>query len=300
MDLSTTVAGLTLEHPIMNAAGTCKTLMDVAKLASSAASAIVLGSITKERRDGNSGDVYWCGDTHSVNSLGMPNPGLAATEQHLPVMAKMVHDAGKKLIVSVAGFSPDEYALLAAAVLAAGADAAELNWGCPNVWQEGQQKRIVSFDAKLATEIIYRVGDATKAGDAIWVKLSPFSDPSFFKMMASILGRAWVYGVTTANTFPNVYAVDEKGKPRISPAEGLAGFAGRAYKPLALGQVRQIKPLLDPRQDVIGVGGIWNGADVRDFLAAGATAVQLATAYLERGEGVFSKILAEYVETMES
>ncbi|ORT94849.1 dihydroorotate dehydrogenase, partial [Frankia casuarinae] len=53
------LCGVSLEHPIMNAAGTCKTAEDVETFARSAVSMIVVGSITREPRSGNSGNVYW-------------------------------------------------------------------------------------------------------------------------------------------------------------------------------------------------------------------------------------------------
>lgn len=296
MDLSRTVAGLSLEHPVMNAAGTCKTLADMEKLARSAVSAVVLGSITKERRDGNAGDVYWCGDTHSVNSLGMPNPGAAGTERNLPQMARMAHDRGKPLIVSVAGFSPEEYGDLAALAHAGGADAVELNLGCPNVWDGGAQKRIASFDTGLMRAVLRRARAAVVDGFPIFVKLSPYSDPQALEEAVRLVQACGIQGLTGPNTFPNAFAVDERGKPRISPAEGFAGYAGRAYKPIALGQVRQYRRHLAPELRIIGVGGIWTGRDVRDFLAAGADAVQVGTAYLERDAQVFGDILAELVD----
>ena len=69
MSLETTVAGIKLEHPVMNAAGTVKTKEGVAQMARSASAAVMLGSITYEARGGNTGDTYWASSTHSLNSL---------------------------------------------------------------------------------------------------------------------------------------------------------------------------------------------------------------------------------------
>lgn len=69
MELQTEIAGISLEHPLMNAAGTCKTLEDVKKLSRSATAAVMVGSITMEPRDGNAGDIYWSEKMFSLNSL---------------------------------------------------------------------------------------------------------------------------------------------------------------------------------------------------------------------------------------
>jgi dihydroorotate dehydrogenase len=45
--------------------------------------------------------------------------------------------------------------------------------------------------------------------------------------------------------------------------------------------------------DIIGAGGISSANDVRDYLAAGAKAIQIATALVEHGPAVFEKILFE-------
>src|SRR3989344_3127833 len=111
----------------MNAAGTCKLLEDVQRLSRSATSAIMVGSITKEERTGNEGDVYWADSIHSINSLGLPNRGAAYYAAHLPSMVRVAHDEGKPLFVSVAGFSPEEYAHLTEVALKGGADLVELN-----------------------------------------------------------------------------------------------------------------------------------------------------------------------------
>lgn len=285
----------------MNAAGTCKTLADVERLAQTASAAIVVGSITVEPREGNSGNVYHCEESFSVNALGLPNPGLPYYETHLPRMVRVAHDSGKPLIVSVAGFSPKEYCALAMRAYAAEADLVELNLGCPNVWHDGRQKRIASFDMELVASIAELARACLGDGARFTIKLSPFSDPAGLSEVAScpaFQGRTdhRCDGVVCCNTFPNACAVDDAGAPRISTVGGLAGFAGRAYKPIAIGQVRQLRAHLPADMPIIGVGGIWTGADVRDFLVAGASAVQIGTAYLERGPQIFGTILAQLLD----
>lgn len=296
-DLAVNLMGIRLEHPLMNAAGTCKFLEEVSRLARSAASAILVGSITLEARPGNSGNVYWAGPMFSLNSLGMPNPGARYYDEQLPAMVERAHDAGKPLFVSVAGFTPAEYGDLASLVLERGADAVELNLGCPNVWHEKEQKPIACFDPSLVAEIMRRVENGVGAEARVAIKISPFSDPSALLEVARVIqGYRVAKAVTTTNTFPNAFCYDESGQPLISPGGGLAGFAGPALKPIGLGQVRQLRNILPDRVQIIGAGGISNGRDVMDYLRAGAAATQIATAFLERYERVFSTFLADLVE----
>ena len=294
MDLSVSVAGIQLEHPVMNGAGSCKTLEDVRMLSRLPVSAIMVGSVTWEERVGNSGDVFWTSSPYTLNSLGLPNLGYIHYTEVLPEMVKIAHDSGKPLFVSVAGFSESEYANLAGEMFASGADLVELNLGCPNaVTFDGKQHRIASFDPdqvnRILQEVHYYVGPEAK----VTVKLSPYTDPTMIPVVAQTIS-SWqvVKAVTTMNTFPNATYLEE-GRHVTSPVNGLAGLAGPAIRPIGLGQVQQFRELLS--KDIIGVGGVDSGQAVRDYQEVGATAVQVTSAYLSRGGDIFRQILEELV-----
>jgi dihydroorotate dehydrogenase (fumarate) len=291
----------------MNAAGTCKSIEDVRRLAPAAVSAIVVGSGTILERTGNSGQVYQKDPANrfSLNSLGLPNPGQGYYKENLPQMVEIAHYRGRVLIFSVAGFSELDYVHLACAGYKAGVDLVELNLGCPNVWGKEGQKPIASFNSELTAEIIARCSDTT--GKKFAVKLSPYSDPTMLERVAEIIARSRAVAVvTTTNTFPNAFGFDGKGKPLIQftgQSEGsLAGLGGPAMKPIGLGQVKQFRKLLPDSIQIIGVGGINCGRDIWEYGQAGADAVQVATAYIRDGkhdEGVFERILREYYEIPE-
>jgi len=299
MELQTSVAGILLEHPLMNGAGTCKLLEGsegVRELARSNTAAIMVGTITIEQREGNSGEVYWANEMFSLNSLGWPNPGRLYYQQHLPTMAVLSHNAGKPLFVNVGGGGPDEYATLTELALEGGADLVELDLSCSSIWEKGQQKRIPCFVPQLVREILRCVEEKVGEEAKVAVKLSPFSDPFALGEVAKVIGE-WklVKVVTSTNTFPNAFSYDEKGKPRLTPGGGFAALGGPAIKPIGLGQVKQLRSLLPSRMDIIGVGGIIAGSDILDYQRAGAVAVQIATALLGRRLKVFSQLLSELI-----
>lgn len=300
MNLSAEIAGIQLEHPLMNAAGTCKLLEEVKELARSASAAVMVGSITMEPRMGNSGDVYWAGPTFSLNSLGFPNRGAPYYKEAIPKMVAEVHRNNKPLFISVAGFSPEEYAELTKLAFEGGADLVELNLGCPNVWRGSTQKRIACFDPALVIEVLRRVEERVGAAAKVSVKISPFSDPFALAELAQIIGASRIVkAVTAVNAFPNAFSYNGM-KPRITPGGGLAGFAGPAIKPIGLGQVRQLYGLLPEDIGIIGVGGITHGQDILEYQESGAVVTQVATAYLEGHERVFSSLLIEFLEALEA
>jgi dihydroorotate dehydrogenase (fumarate) len=308
MELGVRVAGIELEHPIMNAAGPrCKTLEQIQELVWSPAAAVMAGSITWEARPGNQGDVYHSQPGEfSLNSLGLPNGGRVYYAEYLSLMAKMAHNSGcgKTLWVSVAGFTPREFEELTGMAFQQGADLVELNLGCPNVWDGGKQKRIFSFDPGLVEAVLQHVeaGLNPDRSFAISVKVSPFSDPVLLEEVASVIASSPIVSAVTAiNTFPNGFGFREDGNSAISPqfSKGLAGMAGPALKAIGLGQVMQWRNLLPSHIDVIGVGGVHSGQDVLDYLKAGAKAVQIATAFADQGSNVFGRVLAEFVSLKE-
>lgn len=299
-DLQVQIAGIRLEHPVMNAAGTCKGMEGeegVKNLARSATLAIVVGSATAEQRSGNMGNVYFPHPYFSLNSLGLPNPGIEQYRIQLPDMVACAHDADKPLFFSVAGFSAEEYAVMAEVGFACNVDLVELNLGCPNIWEGVSQKRIACFDLEMTKHILQTVSDRVGNEQRVSVKISPMSDPVLLEELAKLfLSFPLVKAIASCNTFPNALTLDESFIPLITPAEGLAGFAGSALKPIALGQVRQLKKVVGDKIDIIGVGGINAGKDVREFLHVGACCTQVATAFMNRGIKVFGNIIDGLLE----
>lgn len=299
-----TIGKVTISPALYNGAGTVKKVDDVREMARSNAGAILVGSITVAERPGNSGNVLWVGSYGSLNSLGIPNGGIPYYRECLPVMARIAHDAGKPLFVSAAGFKPAEFGELASVVAEGGADGVELNFGCPNIWDTGEQKGIFSFYPDLIGQAIEHVWQAVRDSLVVMAKVSPYSNPVQLKEIAeAVNAHGVVHAVTTTNTFPNAYGEDQSGKPLITPGGGLSGFAGPGLKHIALGQVKQWRSALPQSTGVIGVGGISSGEDMAEFFRSGkAVAVQVVTALLRKHHldpHVLGRLLLEFSEIPE-
>ena len=68
-------------------------------------------------------------------------------------------------------------------------------------------------------------------------------------------------------------ALDERLRPRL--ARGTGGYSGPALKPIALAAVYACRSVTE--LPIVGMGGVWTGADVLDLIACGATHVALGT-----------------------
>lgn len=297
MDLRSPVriAGVQFANAVMNGAYIgSKTAADCAVLAKTSAGAVVVGSILIKPRRANPGQGYWPHKEglYSLNSFGMPGGGVPYFTKYLPRIVQKVHNCHKPLIANVAGFSKEEFAELALLAQTAGADMVELNFGCPNVWDGGAQKRIVSYHAPLVAQILAHL-KAQRLCIPVCVKISPLPPDILVAVSKAIADSGIVRAVTATNSYPN--AATSAGTGTTADQAALAGMTGRALKPISLGVVRQLRQLLPADIDIIGCGGISSYTDALDFIAAGAKAVQLATALVDTGPTAFERILSPAV-----
>ena len=288
-----------LTSPLMNAAGTCKTVEAVKDLAKvQDIGAILLGSVTLLPRDGNSDTTYFSTPYGSINSVGMQNFGMDAYEKHIPDMVSIAHGVDKKFGVSVAGVTgPEEFVILSERACAAGADFIELNIGCPNVRDRGSKHQILTFNLNGIQQMLTLLEKRLDRNMFVSVKISPISDPLYIEELAKMIGEfELIKAVTAINTFPNGHALTEAREQVITNGKGLGGIAGPALGMIGKGQVLQYSMHLPSRMQIIAAGGISTGRDVLDYETNGAGLFQIGTAFLDKGPSVFGQILFEAME----
>lgn len=272
----------------MNAAcSVAKTIDDISALSQTTIGAVTIGSITLEAREGNPEPRWYQSDSFALNSFGMPNEGLEFYRDNLPQMVTIIHDSGKRANLSIAGFSIADYRDLAAMAESTDIDSLELNLGCPNVQIDGKQKPIASFDQEYMKAIITTVSEVSTK--QLLIKLSPYSNPAELQQVASVLAGLPITAVVTANTFANGY-FEQNGTSVVGA--GFGGVSGKALLPIGLGQVRQFRAALPKQIAVIGVGGVTTPNDVSQYLAAGASAVQVASLIVEQGHAAIDQVIA--------
>ena len=283
--------------PLLNAAGTVKTMEECLAALQTPAGAIVAGSYTLEERVGNPGNVYYSTEFGTLNSLGLPGPALRVWTGWVREVTRRSREMGKLVWVSVAGFNPEEYRICSEAALEAGADVIELNLGCPNVWEKGDQKPIVSYSKEQVVHVLDSIKASIGTERPIGVKLSPILDPVVLAQVDGVIRESGIVSFVTAiNTVPNAFAIDS-GRPAIEFGHHLAGMSGPPIRWIGLGQIVQHR-LAVPGVALVGVGGIETGADLEQYLSpmVGAHICQVGTAWWRRGPRVIEKILQEYVD----
>jgi dihydroorotate dehydrogenase (NAD+) catalytic subunit len=206
----------------------------------------------------------------------LPNPGINVYAEEIRFSKTILK---VPLIVSVFGYSADEYATVAKKAIEAGADAIELNVSCPHVKQTGAE---IGQNPKLLSEVVEKV--KATINKPLIVKLSP--NVADITVLAQAAVQAGADALTAVNTLKAMAIDSDTMLPVLSNLKG--GLSGPAIKPVALRCVWDIAEALDV--PIIGCGGITDWRDAVEFFLAGACAVQVGTAVAFENTEVFQAI----------
>jgi dihydroorotate dehydrogenase (NAD+) catalytic subunit len=278
--MSVEFCGLELAHPIINGSGTFDAL--AARQAFGEAldgefpfAAYVSKTITLEPRAGNPPPRLWETPAGLVNSIGLPNKGLAAyLAEDVPELATLP----VPLITNVMGSTAAEIAQLVEACDARVEIAAvELNVSCPNV-RTGLD---IGADPRQLEEVVRTVRG--KTGKPLIVKLTPNTADVAACALAAQAGGA--DAVSLINTLrataltPRVSPLATASAPAEPPRRwlggGSGGLSGPAIRAVALAQVAAVAERVAIH--TIGMGGVQSAAHARDLLDVGATLVAVGT-----------------------
>ena len=247
------------------------------RVAKGGAGAVVTKSIGLEPRVGYPNPTVVQAEAGLINAMGLPNPGIDVYVQEIRFCKTVMR---VPVIVSVFGYSADEYCKVAKKAVEAGADAVELNVSCPHVQFTGAE---IGQNPKLLAEVVEKVKAAICK--PVIVKLSP--NVADIAVTARAVVKAGADVLTAVNTLKAMAIDSETMLPVLSNVKG--GLSGPAMKPVALRCVYDIREEL-PDVPIIGCGGIVDSSDAVEFFLAGASAVQVGTAIATENIDVFHGI----------
>jgi dihydroorotate dehydrogenase (NAD+) catalytic subunit len=274
INLAVTVTGIALRTPLILASGCCGYGEEMERIEGwswDAVGAVVLKGVTLHPRLGNPPPRVAETAAGMLNSIGLQNIGVDALVRKVN---ERLHQLPVPLIANVNGETVDEFVQVCEKLRGAEALAAvEVNISCPNIAKGG-------IEFGLAPETAAEVVAAARSvwEKPLWVKLSP--EPHTIADIAEACVEAGADALCLCNTFPAL-AIDTRfGTAQFRLGTGFGGLSGPAIKPLIVRKVFQVAQWLQQvgkEVPLIGVGGIWSGSDVAEYLAAGAIAVQLGT-----------------------
>jgi len=262
------LCGLELAHPIINGSGTfdaiaARRAFGEQLLERFPFAAFVSKTVTLAPREGNPPPRLWELAGGLINSIGLPNKGLAGfLAEDLPQLAELP----VPLIVNVMGFSRQEVAELVQACSARPEVAAlELNVSCPNV----ETGLVMGADPDELARLLARVRPLTDK--PLIVKLTP--NASDVVAVARAAQDAGASALSLINTLRGMALDPRSGEPWLGGVTG--GVSGPAVRAVALAQVHAVCGAV--QLPVIGIGGVQHGRDALDLIRAGARAVAVGT-----------------------
>ena len=267
VDMSVTVAGVSLRSPVLAASGTFgygvefDDIIDMNRIGG-----FITKGLSREPMAGNAAPRIIETAAGMINAIGLQNMGVRAfADQKMPALRKM---AGTVVIANVFGFTIED-CIEVIHVLndTPGIAMYELNASCPNTSHGGM---VFGTDPELLGDLVEACKRA--AHRPLMVKLSP--NVTSITGMARVAEAAGADALSLVNTFLSLAIDINTRRPRIANVTG--GLSGPAIKPIAVRMVHDASRAV--RIPVVGMGGIVRAEDVVEFMLAGATAVEVGTA----------------------
>ncbi len=164
----------------------------------------------------------------------------------------------------------------------AGADGIELNFGCPHGMCERGMGSAVGQNPEVAEIIVGWVMEA--ATIPVIVKLTPnITNVVHAARAARKAGANAISLINTINSITNVNLDTLVPEPFVAGRSSHGGYCGPAVKPIALNMVHSCAADPQVNLPISGIGGIGTWRDAAEFVALGASTLQVCTAIMHYG-----------------
>lgn len=277
------VMGLTFPNPVGMAAGLDKNGDCFNALGQLGFGFVEIGTITPRPQPGNPKPRIFRLPEHQgiINRMGFNNKGV----DHLVERVKRRRfdgvlgiNIGKNVDTPVER-AADDYRLCMQAVYAH-ADYITVNISSPNTpglrdLQFGESLIALLSEIKneqLALQQVY--GRYVPVA----VKIAPDMDEVAVQQVADVLLNSGLDGVIATNT-----TISREGVESSERGQESGGLSGAPVRDKSTAVIASLAQALDGKLPIIGVGGIFNGDDAVEKMAAGASLVQVYSGFIYRG-----------------
>ncbi|MBR0240685.1 MAG: NAD-dependent dihydropyrimidine dehydrogenase subunit PreA [Bacteroidales bacterium] len=197
----------------------------------------------------------------------------------------------KVVIASIMGQTEEDWIKLAKMAEAAGCDAVELNFSCPQMRESGMGSD-VGQDSELVTFFTAYVKRSVK------IPVIPKMTPNIAHISKPAMG-AYAGGADAISAINTIKSVTMGKGSEVNGCQTGSGYSGKAVKPIALRHILAMvkNPILSNIQ-FSGVGGIETWRDALEFIQLGCRNVQVCTAVMQYGYRIIDDLtlgLASYM-----
>jgi len=289
--LASRVLGMELPNPIGLAAGFDKDGAALAALMRLGFGAIEVGTVTPLPQPGNPRPRLFrlSEDRAIINRMGFNNAGVAALLARLPQQPHQV-PLGVNVGLNKSAADPlRDYPALIAAV-APRADYVVINVSSPNT----RGLRDLQAPRRLAG-ILAAIHTATPKIPPLLVKLAPDLAAGDLPDIVAACLDGGAQGLIVANT-----TIARPHTLRSRHAAQPGGLSGAPLLAASTAMLAQVARISRGRLVLVGAGGIASGADVLAKLRAGASFVQLYTAFALHGPSLLPRLQRELLAAMDA
>ena len=287
--------GLTFPNPVGLAAGFDKNAEVVAPALRLGCGFMEVGGVTPKPQAGNPKPRLFrlTADRAIVNRMGFNNAGLDVVAARLARRARNTAPVGVNLGKNKESEdAPADYAALAAG-LAAHADFLVINVSSPNTPGLRALQNIAPLLAIVRATRAARDKVMPSAPPPLLLKVAPDLAAADLKDIVALAMDEGLDGLVISNT--------TIGRPASLTSEHRAetgGLSGAPLFELSTRMLREAYALAEGKLTLVGVGGIGSGADAYAKIRAGASLVQLYSALVFEGPGLFGRIKHDLVQLL--
>ncbi len=262
-------AGMNFKAPWGFASGWADSYRKMNVISSLGAGAVISKTITFHPRKGNPFPRFVRWKNHIINSMGLPNHGLAWWIEEL----EKQQNIPKNFIFSVRGDTAHEWRLLTSKI-GQFTDTIELNFSCPNV-----EAGII--DISKSMDLLAYIRKSTEKN--LFLKISPeYKTQAILDLITETKEKGLVDGITCFNTFPVQY--DYLGNPLK-----IGGLSGAPLRNKLFSTIKEIRKIYHNSNElpIFGLGGIWTAQDALKLLKKYDSFPFVLTAVLIQGPFIY-------------
>jgi dihydroorotate dehydrogenase len=289
--LAVSALGRTFKNPIGLAAGFDKNAVAIGPLGRLGFGCVELGTVTPRPQAGNPRPRMFrlAADRAVINRLGFNNGGIEPFRARFAARARSPVIVGANVGINKDGAVPErDYPALVAA-LAPYADYIVVNVSSPNT----PGLRDLQGENRLRS-ILAAIADDVPRHPPLLVKLAPDLAEDGLAAVIETCVAEGVAGLIVTNT-----TISRPPGLRSRNALQPGGLSGAPLRPLATRMLALAARLARGRLVLVGVGGIASGRDVLTRLRAGASFVQIYTAFAYEGPALIARLKQELLACLD-
>ena len=190
----------------------------------------------------------------------------------------------KVVVASIMGQTEEDWVNLAQMAEAAGCDAVELNFSCPQMRMTGMGSD-VGQDPELVTFFTAYVKRSVK------IPVIPKMTPNIAHICDPAMG-AYFAGADAISAINTIKSVTLGDGSEVNGCQTGSGLSGRAVKPIALRHIlAMVKNPIMKNVQYSGIGGIETWRDALEFIQLGCRNVQVCTSVMQYGYRIIDDMI---------